>query len=434
LHLLVASESLRQAAVEKGAARDAALASARSNHVAAWNSPAYAAWKRALLSQRAVLESLEGRAEQAAATREEAREVGIPASDDAFLGGLALLADGQGAAAAERFAAAAALRPDDANLRYFRGLAEQASGNLSAAEESLTAAIALAPQSYLSWFQRGVVRLEQSRFRGAADDFEQALRLRPSSPPALVNRGLAAQGQGNTELALRCFSEALEAGSRETRVYFLRAAAARKLGRSEQAAKDLREGLARTPADERSWNARGLARLPKDPQGALADFEQALELYPRSALTLRNKAHVLAEHLARPRDALAALDAVVATAPHDAAAWSGRGVLHGRLGQRGQALDDARAAVARTRDPLLTYQVACIFAQTSRTEPADAAEAVRLLAVAWQSRPDLVQLAELDPDLQPLAERTEYQSALAAAHMLAKLGRPESSPSAGPDL
>lgn len=424
LRLLLASESLRQADVEQGAAREAALASARSHLEAAWNSPGSSVWRRALLGQRAALESLEGHTDQAAATREEARHVDLPASDDVFLVGLALLADGQGAAAAERFAEAAALRPNDAAVWYFRGLAEQLSGNLPAANESLTAAVALAPQSYLTWFQRGVVRLDETRFRAAADDFDQALRLRPGSAPALVNRGLAAQGEGSAEQALRYFTEALEDGSSETRVYFLRAAAARKLGKSEQAAADLREGLARTPADERSWNARGLARLPRDPPGALADFEQALELYPHSTMTLRNKAHVLAEHLEKPQDALTALDKVVAAAPNDPAAWSGRGVLRGRLGQRDAALDDARQALARTRDPLLTYQAACIFAQTSRAEPADAAEAVRLLAVAWQGRPDLVQLAERDPDLQPLADRAEYQSALGAARILAKLSRP----------
>jgi len=424
LHLLLASERLRQAALEKGAARVTTLASARSNHSAAWNSPANSAWRRALLSQRAVLELLEGHAEQAAALRKEAQLVRIPASDDAFLMGLALLADGQGAAAAERFGQAAALRPNDASVWYFRGLAEQFSGNLPSANESLTAAIALAPQSYLSWFQRGVVRLEEKRFRVAADDFDQALRLRPQSAPALVNRGLSAQGEGNAEQALRYFTEALEAGSSETRVYFLRAAAARKLGKSEQAAADLREGLARTPADERSWNARGLARLPEDPRGALADFEQALELYPHSTMTLRNKAHVLAEHLEKPQDALAALDAVVAAAPKDAAAWSGRGVLRARLGQRDAALDDAQQALARTRDPLLTYQAACIFAQTSRTAPADAAQAVQLLAVAWQGRPDLVQLAERDPDLHPLTDCAEFNGALDAARTLVKLSRP----------
>ena len=35
---------------------------------------------------------------------------------------------------------------------------------------------------------------------------------------------------------------------------------------------DRAEGLRRQPADELSWVSRGLARLPGDPKGALADF------------------------------------------------------------------------------------------------------------------------------------------------------------------
>ena len=58
-----------------------------------------------------------------------------------------------------------------------------------------------------------------------------------------------------------------------------------------------------------------MARLGSDPAAALEDFDQALALQPPSLSALQNKAHVLAEHLGRNRDALAVLDRLVERCP-----------------------------------------------------------------------------------------------------------------------
>ena len=52
-----------------------------------------------------------------------------------------------------------------------------------------------------------------------------------------------------------------------------------------------------------SWIARGVARIAADPPGALADFDQALLLNPRSPQALQDKAHVFSERLQRPANA-----------------------------------------------------------------------------------------------------------------------------------
>lgn len=431
LGLLLANDALRRAASAQGEAREVALGSARQYNRAAASSPASHPWRKALLIQRATLEELQGQVEQSAATRRLAQATPLAPSDDALVSAIAILLDGQGALAAKRFAEATTARPDDATAWYLRGLAEQMSGDAFAAEETLTAAVTLAPASYLAWFQRGALRLEAGRFDAAARDFDHALRLQPHSPPALINRALAAQGLGDPQRAYELLTRAIEAGSSETRVFLLRAAVARKLGRSAEADADRRQGLERAPRDERSWNARGLAQLPESPQQALADFDQALAINPYSSMSLRNKAHVLSERLGQNERALPVLDRLVELAPHDPAAWAGRGVTRARLAMRAEALEDARNALQRTHDPLLTYQVACIYSQTSRIEPSDVAEAVRLLAVAWQARAEFVRLAEQDPDLQPLVDQTEFQTALQAAQTLARLGRPNPSSAPG---
>src|SRR5262249_41066952 len=60
------------------------------------------------------------------------------------------------------------------------------------------------------------------------------------------------------------------------------------------ARRDWEEGLRQEPTDEKSWVARGMARLAKDAPGALADFQKALDLNPRSLAALQNVSHVLA--------------------------------------------------------------------------------------------------------------------------------------------
>src|SRR5262249_25104230 len=148
---------------------------------------------------------------------------------------------------------------------------------------------------------------------------------------------------------------------------------------------DRERGLALTPTDELSWIGRGETRLADEPQGALADAEEALKLNPFSVLALQLKAHILAERLSRPEEAEAALARAVELNPDYVPARTGRGVLLARRGKRGAAIQDAREALQRdTRAPNL-YQVACIYALTSATGqgyPEDRTEAFQLL---WSS-------------------------------------------------
>src|SRR5262249_26328178 len=145
------------------------------------------------------------------------------------------------------------------------------------------------------------------------------------------------------------------------------------------------EGLRREPRDEQSWLARGVARLADDPQGALADFEAALQLNPRSRVALENKAHVLAERLGRPDEAVAVLDRAIGWHPDYVLARAGRGVLLARQGKRDAALREAEEALRRERTPAAAYQVAGIYALTSRQQAADRVQAYRLLAAALMS-------------------------------------------------
>ena len=161
------------------------------------------------------------------------------------------------------------------------------------------------------------------------------------------------------------------------------------------------------PRDERDWTARGLERQASDPQGALADYQAALKLAPRYLTALQNMANVLAESLGRTEEAIAALDTLLGSYPNYVPARAGRGVLHARLGQRQAALADAREAIQRDGSPFNTYQVAGIYALTSRQNPDDRHEALRLLRSAL-NRGFGRNLVEKDPDLEPIRSDPEF--------------------------
>jgi tetratricopeptide (TPR) repeat protein len=172
---------------------------------------------------------------------------------------------------------------------------------------------------------------------------------------------------------------------------------------------------------EEGWIDAGLKCVERDPKAALAYYEKALELNPTSWLGLMNKVHAL-ENLGRINEAVEFLGKAAAV-PHDnEESRSTRGVLLARLGNRESALADARASMADGR-PKSIYRAACVYALTSRKEPKDRAEALRLLAEALRQGFG-VEYLEDDADLDPLRQDPAFKRILEAVRELKKVPRP----------
>jgi tetratricopeptide (TPR) repeat protein len=153
----------------------------------------------------------------------------------------------------------------------------------------------------------------------------------------------------------------------------------------------------------------------------MSDFDAALALNPRSKSALENKALVLAEYLGRPEDAIRVYDTTLLHHPDDAKAVGPRGVYHARLGRREAALADARAALAlgegalTDEDQAFTiYQVAGIYALTSRQHPEDRREALRLLSIALRKDPSWLRVLPTDHDFDPIRDQPEFLNLLRA--------------------
>jgi serine/threonine protein kinase/Flp pilus assembly protein TadD len=273
-----------------------------------------------------------------------------------------------------------------------------------------SACVALAPEDPWAYFNRGLARGEQRQYGEAHADFEQAVRLQPDQWEFHLNRALAAYDLKQYQQAEAGFTRALLLGAPQSRIYFLRARARHQLGDRDGAARDEAEGLAREPRDEDSWVARGLYRLnvKKDRRGAVADFKKALEVNPQHFPAWQNIANVRGEDADGLADAIAAETRALTIAPNFAWAWSGRGVLLARKGNRVEAHADAQQALKLDTEPATLYQVACIYALTSRQQAEDRAQAFELLSAALRKGYGLDLLKD-DPDLNPIRDDPEFR-------------------------
>jgi serine/threonine protein kinase/tetratricopeptide (TPR) repeat protein len=268
--------------------------------------------------------------------------------------------------------------------------------------------IALAPQLPWLYFKRGVASLNARKFADARADFDRFLTDRPEVPEGYINRALSWEGLKKDLLALQDIDKAIELRTSQTRVYFIRSLLRARVGDRDGAKQDHEKGVQLKPADELSWVVRGEARLGTDPKAALADFERALQLNPRLLNALQNKASVLSEQLGQTLEAVKVLNKLIDLYPHYVPARAGRGVLLARLGKRTEALQDAEESLRRDLQPATRYQVAGIYALTSKQQPGDQQEAFFLLSSALKQGYGWNLLA-IDTDLDPIRNHPEFR-------------------------
>ena len=345
----------------------------------------------------------------------------FPSQDDRepYFEALALLRAGD-PAAADRLAAVAAADPTDYWTWLALGVAHAQLGRFADAEQAAQVCIALVPAYPMAYHNRGLARLQQSKLAAAEADFTTAIRLRPGHVDSLTGRAQARLNLGRAAEAEADLTAALDAGATAAGVYLLRADARAKLGDAAGAAADRQVGLGREPTDEADWVRRGHTKLTTDPAGAVADFDAALAVNPRSLAALTAKAQALDEGLHRAAESLAVLDRAAELYPHQTAVRAGRAVLLARRGDRAAAHADAGRCLADGPTDFERYQLAGVYAQTSRTRPDDAATCFRLLADALHRGVgfEFVDDAKLDPDLDPVRGRPEFKLIVDAAKLV----------------
>ncbi|MCY2962928.1 MAG: protein kinase, partial [Planctomycetota bacterium] len=306
--------------------------------------------------------------------------------------------------------------PKDMMTWFTAGTCHLGLGHLSEAETCFTVCITMQPRSVEAWSQRSISRIKQEDWKGALDDIDRILELDPTISAVWYNRMLALRGLKRWDEALVALDRADLAGFPETRVRFMRAELLGRLGDLEKSALEFRKGLESRPVDAMSYAVRGDKWAGLDPQAALADFREALKLDPRCFDAARNAAYVLDVKMKDPRAAVVVLDDMLQKTSRDPLAWSGRAVLHARLGDVEQARTDIAVALRLAPERgWVQYHAACVemLIPDGNTEVA-----LAMLAKAFAKEPKAIEAATDDPDLGTLVETAGFKAILAAAQTL----------------
>jgi tetratricopeptide (TPR) repeat protein len=279
------------------------------------------------------------------------------------------------------------------------------------------ACISLRPNFPWAWFNRGLAHLRLHHALQACEDFDEVVHLDANIADAYLNRAVAREELAQYAEARTDLNRSLEVGSENCRIYLRLAEVCAKSGDADASKKNLARCLQSVPNDEYDWIARGLAKRDDDPKGALEDFDKALALNPRSFEGLQNKAALLSDKFHKDAGALEVLDEAVRLYPDSVLACGGRGILLARQGKRDPALGDARKALELDPSPLTLYQVAGIFALTSKQNVEDRVQALHLLSSALRAGAGL-EWVDDDHDLDPLREDADFKRIVAAARAL----------------
>jgi serine/threonine protein kinase/Tfp pilus assembly protein PilF len=308
--------------------------------------------------------------------------------------------------------------PDHFLAWYARGVCHERVGQFADAAAAFTVCATLWPDFAPCYFGRGYARLKQGRPEAAEADFTRALVHKPAWTQALLNRSIAREVLKDYAGAEADLTAVLERPDAPTKAYFMRAKVRKALGNAAGAEADLAEGKSRIPTDESSWLTRGFWNLSSDPAKALADYEEAIKVNPKSRDGWQSKAVILADYLKRPADAVVAMDRLLELYPTHTDARAGRGVYLARIGDAKRATADAAWVLKEDPTAYRHFQMAGLYALLSKHDERHKAEALRLLARSFQLGFSQFDKLDRDADLDAIRGDESFQSMVEHARKL----------------
>ena len=208
--------------------------------------------------------------------------------------------------------------------------------------KSYRLAIAKKPSLWQVYSAMGVLQASMGNFKKAAKSFARAIVIEPNNAQLHHNKAAAHYQLGQHKQAIECLNKALALDPNLMQSYGLRGEVFRKYPAYQKMLKRFK-GL---PQDLKFFLKRGKLRAQKfyDYDGALADFDRAIELNSQSATA--HFYHSVANYKAGKLDeALRDLNQVLKLDPKHVKALLSRASLIGEKGRFKQALPDSVLAV-----------------------------------------------------------------------------------------
>lgn len=315
--------------------------------------------------------------------------------------------------------------PKDYSAWWLLGDCQHAISQLDRAEQAYSICVSLQPEIAVSYLNRGLVRFAKSRYAESLSDYDQLLSIAPSWHWVRLNRALVLQSMGRLQEAVSELDRAVENGYATVSVYRLRADLHQMLGNESAAAADLQLGLHCEPITDQHWVDRGLIQLSSNPINAAKDFQNAIDINPRSIDALQKLAYVYSELLHRIEDAAELCTRLIKLAPWQPTHLAARAVLQARTGKAKGAQEDlAVLEQQKITEPMVMYQIACAYSLLAgKTSEESARMQANQSGMKWfirssRSDPNVFSIALTDPDIQQLRDQAEFEHVLHAAKKL----------------
>ena len=142
-----------------------------------------------------------------------------------------------------RLTSALAQEPSAAQAPFDQGVALLSQGNYAAAADKFTEALKLNPDLPEAYINRGIARLKLDQPVEAVGDFDKALELVPNSHEALYNRALAYSQGGVYDKALEDYTRALKSAPKDWQILYNRGNTYLDLGKNKEALADYHRAL-----------------------------------------------------------------------------------------------------------------------------------------------------------------------------------------------
>lgn len=233
---------------------------------------------------------------------------------------------------------------------FFRaGVEQMQSQNYPEAVQIFSKAIDVNQNFSAAFSNRCLAYLQLGEYESAIQDCTQAVNLNSSNTEAYLNRGLAYYKLGNYQAAIANYNQLIKLNPTDFRAYYNRALAKTDLQKYQVAMADYNQTLSLIPVSEtlliaEVYNDKGTTRLMlNDNLGAIADFDQAINLNQQDYRTYFNRA-CANQRLANYTAAIQDLTVALQLNPNYAEAYANRGIAYYKLGHERLALLDLRKA------------------------------------------------------------------------------------------
>ena len=280
---------------------------------------------------------------------------------------------------------------------------------LEAAIQSYGLAVGASPKSISAFVQRAEASQQLRAFMSAEEDYSRAIELMPTAASLYMRRALVREQLGNLDAAIGDMNRALDLEPKSNRMLLARARMHHRADHRDLYLDDFRSGLSATPQNVEDWVSRALAQLPRYPEKAKTDLQEALAIDPDSQLALQNLAHVESEHLHDLQAAMFALDKILEIDAENDGARAGRSVLLARQSLVDECLRDLNLLSEQEQRllPSTLYLMGCAHALISRKNEESSEHATRYIALALRRGYGADVIAS-DPDLDTLRGQPSF--------------------------